>query len=75
QNEIQIVFDKRMNEVEEAIPIISLNSKHGTNSRKNYEENLVALRYVWYYENPYIVIPEHLRDLNRVKTLNAFVFR
>ena len=24
------------------------------------EENWIALRYVWYYNDPYIVIPEHL---------------
>ncbi|RHZ88067.1 hypothetical protein Glove_26g293 [Diversispora epigaea] len=27
------------------------------------EENWIVLRYVWYYEDPYIVIPEHLREL------------
>ena len=26
------------------------------------EENQIALRYVWYYEDPHIVIPEHLRE-------------
>ncbi|PKC16721.1 hypothetical protein RhiirA5_406661 [Rhizophagus irregularis] len=24
------------------------------------EENWIALRYVWYYEDTYVVIPEHL---------------
>ena len=24
------------------------------------EENWIALRYVWYYENPYVVIPKYL---------------
>ncbi|CAG8462454.1 13370_t:CDS:1 [Racocetra fulgida] len=28
-----------------------------------YEKNQIALRYVWYYEDPYITIPEHLREL------------
>ncbi|CAG8633475.1 7117_t:CDS:1, partial [Paraglomus occultum] len=31
------------------------------------EENWIALRYVWYYEDPYIVIPEHLRELGLIK--------
>ncbi|CAI2192720.1 11881_t:CDS:2, partial [Funneliformis geosporum] len=30
------------------------------------EENLIALRYIWYYEDPYEVIPEHLRELGNV---------
>ncbi|CAI2188097.1 6201_t:CDS:2 [Funneliformis geosporum] len=25
------------------------------------------LRYVWYYEDPYIVIPEHLRELGLIE--------
>ncbi|PKC01951.1 hypothetical protein RhiirA5_425932 [Rhizophagus irregularis] len=25
-----------------------------------------ALRYVWYYEDPYVVIPNHLRELGLV---------
>ncbi|PKK42294.1 hypothetical protein RhiirC2_804531, partial [Rhizophagus irregularis] len=24
------------------------------------EENLIALRYIWYYKDSYIVIPKHL---------------
>jgi len=31
------------------------------------EENLIALRYVRYYEDPYIVIPEHLRELGLIE--------
>jgi len=31
------------------------------------EENLIALRYVWYFEDPYIVIPEHLRELGLIE--------
>jgi len=31
------------------------------------EENCIALRYVWYYENPHIVIPEHLRELGLIE--------
>ncbi|CAI2176067.1 16110_t:CDS:2 [Funneliformis geosporum] len=30
------------------------------------EENCIALRYVWYYEDPYVVIPEHLRELGLI---------
>ena len=30
------------------------------------EENWIALRYVWYYEDPYIVIPEHLQELGLI---------
>ncbi|PKY62730.1 hypothetical protein RhiirA4_489758 [Rhizophagus irregularis] len=32
------------------------------------EENGIALRYVWYYEDPYvvIVIPNHLRELGHI---------
>ncbi|CAI2194557.1 7952_t:CDS:1 [Funneliformis geosporum] len=30
------------------------------------EENWIALRYVWYYEDPYVVIPEHLRELGLI---------
>ncbi|CAI2176506.1 4169_t:CDS:2 [Funneliformis geosporum] len=31
------------------------------------EENCIALRYVWYYEDPYLVIPEHLRELGLIE--------
>ncbi|RGB35639.1 hypothetical protein C1646_759110 [Rhizophagus diaphanus] len=31
------------------------------------EENCIALRYVWYYEDSYVVIPEHLRELGLVE--------
>ena len=31
------------------------------------EENLIALRYVWYYENPYIVISKHLREFGLIE--------
>ncbi|CAJ0834508.1 3534_t:CDS:1 [Entrophospora sp. SA101] len=31
------------------------------------EENWIALRYVWYYEDPYIAVPEHLRELGLIK--------
>ena len=31
------------------------------------EENQIALRYVWYYEDPHIVIPEHLRELGLIE--------
>ncbi|CAG8814779.1 13169_t:CDS:1, partial [Racocetra fulgida] len=27
------------------------------------EENWIVLRYVWYYEDPYVVISEHLQEL------------
>ncbi|PKC54413.1 hypothetical protein RhiirA1_542891 [Rhizophagus irregularis] len=30
------------------------------------EENWITLRYVWYYEDPYVVIPEHLRELGLI---------
>ncbi|RIA78969.1 hypothetical protein C1645_841925 [Glomus cerebriforme] len=31
------------------------------------EENRIALRYVWYYEDPYIVIPKHLQELGLIE--------
>ena len=31
------------------------------------EENWIVLRYAWYYENPYIVIPEYLRELGLIE--------
>ncbi|CAH1767417.1 4818_t:CDS:2 [Entrophospora sp. SA101] len=31
------------------------------------EENWIALRYVWYYEDPYIVIPKHLLELGLIE--------
>ena len=31
------------------------------------EKNQIALRYVWYYKDPYVVIPEHLRELGLIK--------
>ncbi|RHZ49863.1 hypothetical protein Glove_510g12 [Diversispora epigaea] len=31
------------------------------------EEIWIVLRYVWYYEDPYIVIPEHLRELDLIE--------
>ncbi|CAI2193617.1 1779_t:CDS:1, partial [Funneliformis geosporum] len=31
------------------------------------EENQIAPRYVWYYEDPYIVIPEYLRELGLIE--------
>ena len=31
------------------------------------EENQIALRYVWYYEDPYTIIPEHLRELGLIE--------
>ncbi|RHZ78695.1 hypothetical protein Glove_158g5 [Diversispora epigaea] len=31
------------------------------------EENWIVLRYVWYYEDPYIIIPEHLRELGLIE--------
>ena len=31
------------------------------------EENCIALRYVWYYEDPYVVIPEHLQELGLIE--------
>jgi hypothetical protein len=44
------------------------NSKNGINSRKNYaKKNQIALRYVWYYEDPYIVIPKHFRELGIIE--------
>ncbi|RGB31831.1 hypothetical protein C1646_744199 [Rhizophagus diaphanus] len=30
------------------------------------KENQIALRYVWYYEDPHMVIPEHLRKLGLI---------
>ncbi|RHZ83478.1 hypothetical protein Glove_92g15 [Diversispora epigaea] len=30
------------------------------------EENWIVLRYIWYYGDPYIVIPEHLRELGLI---------
>ncbi|RHZ58599.1 hypothetical protein Glove_186g182 [Diversispora epigaea] len=30
------------------------------------EENWIVLRYVWYYEDPNIIIPEHLRELGLI---------
>ena len=35
--------------------------------RELCEENQIALRYVWYYEDPYVVIPERLRELGLIK--------
>ncbi|CAG8607947.1 9864_t:CDS:1, partial [Paraglomus occultum] len=31
------------------------------------EENWIALRYVWYYEDPYVIIPKHLRELGLIE--------
>ncbi|CAG8728251.1 11200_t:CDS:1, partial [Cetraspora pellucida] len=31
------------------------------------EENWIVLRYVWYYEDPYTVIPDHLRELGLIE--------
>jgi len=31
------------------------------------KENWIVLRFVWYYEDPYIVIPEHLRELGLIE--------
>ncbi|PKY47908.1 hypothetical protein RhiirA4_463307 [Rhizophagus irregularis] len=31
------------------------------------EENQISLRYFWYYEDPYVVIPEHLRELGHIE--------
>ncbi|GBB96864.1 hypothetical protein RclHR1_28590001 [Rhizophagus clarus] len=31
------------------------------------EENQIALRYVWYYEDPYVVILEHLQELGLIE--------
>jgi hypothetical protein len=31
------------------------------------EENSIVLRYVWYYEDPYIVIPNHLREFGLIE--------
>jgi hypothetical protein len=31
------------------------------------KENCIVLRYVWYYEDPYIVISEHLWELSLIK--------
>ncbi|CAG8717667.1 12501_t:CDS:1, partial [Racocetra persica] len=31
------------------------------------EENWIVLRYVWYYEDQYVVIPEHLRELGLIE--------
>ncbi|RGB25229.1 hypothetical protein C1646_772040, partial [Rhizophagus diaphanus] len=30
------------------------------------KENWIALRYVWYYKDPYIVIPEHFQELGLI---------
>ncbi|RHZ63306.1 hypothetical protein Glove_330g103 [Diversispora epigaea] len=32
-----------------------------------YEENWIILQYVWYYEDPYIVILEHFRELGLIE--------
>ena len=31
------------------------------------EENWIALRYIWYYKHQYVVIPEHLRELDIIE--------
>ncbi|PKC68856.1 hypothetical protein RhiirA1_506077 [Rhizophagus irregularis] len=31
------------------------------------EKYCIVLRYVWYYEDPYIVIPEHLHELGLIE--------
>ncbi|CAG8649326.1 6768_t:CDS:2 [Cetraspora pellucida] len=31
------------------------------------EENWIVLRYVWYYEDPYVIIPENLRELGLIE--------
>ena len=31
------------------------------------EKNSIILRYVWYYEDTYIVIPNHLRELGLIE--------
>nr|CAG8573863.1 3555_t:CDS:2 [Entrophospora candida] len=31
------------------------------------EENWIVLRYVWYYEDPYTVIPDHLQELGLIE--------
>ncbi|GBC40907.2 hypothetical protein GLOIN_2v1629478 [Rhizophagus irregularis DAOM 181602=DAOM 197198] len=35
--------------------------------KKLCEKNLIVLRYVWYYEDPNIVIPNHLRELGLIE--------
>ena len=30
------------------------------------EENWIALRYIWYYKDPYVVILEHLQELDLI---------
>ena len=34
--------------------------------RELCKENQIALRYVWYYEDLYVVIPEHLQELDLI---------
>ena len=31
------------------------------------EKNQIALRYIWYYKDPYVVIPEHLQKLDLIE--------
>ncbi|CAI2193404.1 2904_t:CDS:1, partial [Funneliformis geosporum] len=31
------------------------------------EENWIALKYIWYYEDLYVVIPRHLRELGLIE--------
>ena len=31
------------------------------------KENCIDLKYIWYYEDPHIVIPEHLRELGLIE--------
>ncbi|CAI2194137.1 2887_t:CDS:1, partial [Funneliformis geosporum] len=31
------------------------------------KENQIALKYVWYYEDPFVIIPEHLRELGLIE--------
>ena len=32
-----------------------------------YEENSIVLKYIWYYEDPHIIISEHLRELGLIE--------
>ena len=43
------------------------NTSRPQRSQELCEENWIALRYVWYYEDPYAVIPEHLRELGLIE--------
>ncbi|CAB4418056.1 unnamed protein product [Rhizophagus irregularis] len=44
-----------------------INASTGSTQERIMRRNCIALRYVWYYEDPYVVIPKHLRELGLIE--------